>query len=50
MKYRVECLESGIVFGDFEANTPEEAIRTMLTKAGCADYPKDLDIIASEIN
>jgi hypothetical protein len=37
MKYRVENIKSGAVFGVYEADSPEEAIKAMYVDAGYSD-------------
>ena len=46
--YLVKNKASGIVFGTYQGDTPEEAISTMLADAGCDD-PPDPTLIATDI-
>lgn len=47
--FRIENTTSGLVMGEYQGETADEAIRAMLIDAGAADEQPASDLIAYEV-
>lgn len=43
--YRIENARSGVVLGEYDGDTAEEALNAMARDAGYADYAKSCEVV-----